>query len=457
MVWKTQSNSPDATLGVSERMAYLIGNAGTALINTIVATFLMFFYTDVLFLNASIVGIILLVSRLFDGVTDIIMGFIVDRTVSPLGKGRVWLLRICLPYAISGLLLTFVPTFLPEWAQYTYIFISYNLCNSILLTALYVPYNTMTYSMSTKPYERGLLGTFATGGAVLGTVAVSTTVINLAQYFGGGIRGWQITVGIYAIIGLLAHLLCFKFTRERYVSAASEAEKKLDVAGDLKALFKNKYWFIAILLTFFLLFFTALFGGSGIYFAKGILGNEGYYAQISSTMALTQLLTLFVAFLPMKYLGKRNTALLGSLIISLGLVVQIFVSDSLAGLVFCSVLKGVGAGFVGAVLYGMVADTIDYGQWKFNKRLDGVGMSALTFVTKVSGGLAGAVIGFLLDVGKYDASATVQAGSANFVLYVAFTYLPLLCMVVTAILLVFYKLEGQLPHIQAELAQRSND
>ncbi|MTV64362.1 hypothetical protein GM539_13585, partial [Streptococcus pneumoniae] len=91
------------------------------------------------------------------------------------------------------------------------------------------------YSMSTKPYERGLLGTFATGGAVLGTVAVSTTVINLAQYFGGGIRGWQITVGIYAIIGLLAHLLCFKFTRERYVSAASEAEKKLDVAGDLKA------------------------------------------------------------------------------------------------------------------------------------------------------------------------------------------------------------------------------
>ncbi|MTW30911.1 MFS transporter, partial [Streptococcus pneumoniae] len=116
--------------------------------------------------------------------------------------------------------------------------------------------------------------------------------------------------------------------------------------------------------TFFLLFFTALFGGSGIYFAKGILGNEGYYAQISSTMALTQLLTLFVAFLPMKYLGKRNTALLGSLIISLGLVVQIFVSDSLAGLVFCSVLKGVGAGFVGAVLYGMVADTIDYGQWK---------------------------------------------------------------------------------------------
>ncbi|MTV64456.1 MFS transporter, partial [Streptococcus pneumoniae] len=65
-----------------------------------------FIFTDVLFLNASIVGIILLVSRLFDGVTDIIMGFIVDRTVSPLGKGRVWVLRICVPYAISGLLLT---------------------------------------------------------------------------------------------------------------------------------------------------------------------------------------------------------------------------------------------------------------------------------------------------------------------------------------------------------------
>ena len=98
----TKSMEPNSTLGVAERVAYMSGNIGIALINTIVATFLMFFYTDVMMLNAGIIGTILMVSRLFDGVTDIIMGMIVDRTHSKYGKARVWVIRTCIPYAISG-------------------------------------------------------------------------------------------------------------------------------------------------------------------------------------------------------------------------------------------------------------------------------------------------------------------------------------------------------------------
>lgn len=114
----TKSMEPNTTLGVAERVAYMSGNIGIALINTIVATFLMFFYTDVMMLNAGIIGTILMVSRLFDGVTDIIMGMIVDRTHSKYGKARVWVIRTCIPYAISGLLLVCVPGGMTELVQY---------------------------------------------------------------------------------------------------------------------------------------------------------------------------------------------------------------------------------------------------------------------------------------------------------------------------------------------------
>ena len=120
----TKSMEPNTTLGVAERVAYMSGNIGIALINTIVATFLMFFYTDVMMLNAGIIGTILMVSRLFDGVTDIIMGMIVDRTHSKYGKARVWVIRTCIPYAISGLLLVCVPGGMTELVQYIYVFIT---------------------------------------------------------------------------------------------------------------------------------------------------------------------------------------------------------------------------------------------------------------------------------------------------------------------------------------------
>lgn len=222
----TKSMEPNTTLGVAERVAYMSGNIGIALINTIVATFLMFFYTDVMMLNAGIIGTILMVSRLFDGVTDIIMGMIVDRTHSKYGKARVWVIRTCIPYAISGLLLVCVPGGMTELVQYIYVFITYNICNSVFLTALYVPYNAMTCNITSNPYERGVLGIFVLFGATFGTLAVQSTVDAATKALGGDQRAWQIVVGIYAICGLILHLICFFGTKER-CGSTSEKRKEM--------------------------------------------------------------------------------------------------------------------------------------------------------------------------------------------------------------------------------------
>ena len=450
----TKSMKPDAKLGVAERTAYMAGNAGTAFINTIIAAFLMYYYTDVMLLDPGIIGAILLVSRIFDGITDIIMGMIVDRTYSRHGKGRIWLLRTCLPFAISGFLLVCVPGGAADMIKYVYVFLTYNLCNTVLLTALYVPYNTMTYAMTSNQYERGVLGIFVLFGATIGTLIVQSSVDLATKALGGGQRAWQIVVGIYALIGLALHLLCFFGTKERVLQ---EKEKgKLSVKEELGALFGNKYWLLAIITALAIMFFTNFTGSAGVYFAKGVLGDTAYYARFANFFSVTQIISLFLCFLPMKKIGKRNTLLAGLAILFVGMMVQCFGRDTLTVLIVASCFKGVGGGFTAGVAYGLVADTLDYGFWKSNVRAEGVGMAALTFVTKISAGLSGAIIGWVNSSFGYDAGETVQDAMAVVGLKLCFSYLPLICVIVSAVLMMFYDLDKKFPRIQKELRERTN-
>ena len=449
----TKSMDPNTRLGIAERTSYMAGNAGTALINTIVATFVMFYYTDVMMLNAGVIGTILLVSRIFDGITDIIMGMIVDRTHSKHGKARVWVLRMCLPYAVSGILLLSVPGGATELAQYIYVFLTYNLCNAVCVTALYVPYNAMTCNITANPYERGILGIFVLFGATAGTLAVQSTIDTATKALGGGPRAWQIVICIYAVCGLILHLICFFGTKERVIDS-HDGSGKIDTRQEMRSLFTNKYWMIAVITTFLIMFFSAFTGSAGVYYAKGVLGDTAYYSQFANAMSVTQLAALFVAFIPMKKMGKRNTLLLGLIIISFGCLIQCLFGEQLTILILCSALKGIGGGFAAGVAYGLVADTIDYGEWKTGTKAEGVGMAALTFVTKISNGLAGVIIGWAIQLGKYDAAAAVQTSSAVMALKVCFSYLPLLFCVLGVILMLFYDLDKIFPQIQADLQAR---
>lgn len=448
----TKTTEPNATLGVAERTAYMLGNAGTALINTIIATFLMYYYTDVMFLNPGIIGTILLASRIFDGVTDILMGMIVDRTHSKHGKGRIWLLRTCLPFAISGFLLVCVPAGATDIIKYVYVFLTYNLCNAILLTALYVPYNTMTYALTSNPYERGILGIFVLFGATAGTLIVQSTIDSATKAFGGDQRAWQIVIGIYAIVGLIMHLICFFGTKERVIE--EDTKEKLSVKAELGALFGNKYWVLAIVTALVIMFFTNFTGSAGIYFAKGVLGDTAYYAQFANFFSVTQIISLFICFIPMKKIGKRNTLMIGLVILLAGMLIQCFGKDTLAVLIAASCFKGIGGGFAAGVAYGLVADTIDYGLWKTKVRAEGVGMAALTFVTKISAGLSGAIIGWVNDSFGYDAGTTIQSDMSVFGLKLCFSYLPLICVIIGVVLMLFYDLDEKLPQIQKELQER---
>ena len=137
--YASKHNDPKAHLGWSERIGYGIGNYGMAWINGIMSAFFMLYLTNVSFIDAGVAGVLIAVSKVFDGVSDLIMGGIVDRTKSRFGKARVWLVRMCIPLAISTLLLFSIPSSWSDIVKYIYMFILYNLKNFQIKDMLAIP------------------------------------------------------------------------------------------------------------------------------------------------------------------------------------------------------------------------------------------------------------------------------------------------------------------------------
>lgn len=181
--------------------SYGCGDFGCNIIYTAMSAFLMLYYTDYAGVNALAVGTIMMVSRIFDGVSDIIMGVIVDRTKSRFGKARPWLLRMCIPFAVSGVLLFSVPTSWSATPKLVYVFITYNLVSTVIYTAINVPYSALNALMTQDPYERSVLSIFRNLLATAGTLTINICTLPLVEYFGDNASAWTKT---FCVLGLLA-------------------------------------------------------------------------------------------------------------------------------------------------------------------------------------------------------------------------------------------------------------
>lgn len=385
----------DTRLGVAERTAYGLGNFANAFIFIAIMAFLTFYYTDVIGLNAGVIGIIMLVSRVFDGITDLVMGYIVDHTKpSRFGKARTWFLRSCIPFAISGVLVFMVPSGASDIIKYIFVFLTYNLCNAIFYTAVTVSYNTLMVNITRNSLERGILGIFLMVCSTLGGLVVTSSCLYLIKN-----KYWIMLAGSFAV-----------------------------------------YW----------IGYTLMNSGH-IYYAQYILGDQGYQPVIANVIQVVTLIAMLAAFIPMRLLGKGNSVRIGVLIAVIAYALQIFVARDYTGILICSALKGFGYGMFCAVIGGMNPDALDYGEWKFHKNVTGMGVAAVSFGQKVGTGLGGAIFGLVLDMGHYDGTAAVQAESALRSISINYTWLPLICAILSLVFMLGYNLDKKLPQIQEEL------
>lgn len=226
----TKHNDPQARLGWNERIGYGAGQLGMNAINAVLGSFLTIYFTNAALLDAGIIATIIAVSKVFDGISDLIMGNIVDRTKSRFGKARVWMMRMCIPFAVATVLLFTVPSNWPDMAKYVYVFIFYNLVNAVCYTAMLVPYYSMISLMTKNAYERGMLGNIQQIFQTLANVIINSVFIAMLTMFTDNTeniytqRAFTITMIIISFAMVILSLICFFFTKERVKDEASSAE-----------------------------------------------------------------------------------------------------------------------------------------------------------------------------------------------------------------------------------------
>ena len=443
----TKAMDPNAKLSWLERIAYGIGDYAGNLVYSSISAFLLVYYVSVVGVPSVTAASVMAISKIFDGVSDLFMGRIVDKTKSRYGKARPWLIRASIPLAICTVLMFSVPAGFTGTLQIAYIFLTYNLVSTIFYTALNVPYATLQGLMTTNQYERGLLGNFRMLLATFGTMTVNTVVMKLVTAFGGSDTsqfGWTMAMIVLMIAFVVLNLLTFFFTRERVVDNASESDKAGKAQGPsvmeaLKSLLRNKYWILMVIFLFALYFMMSTFFGSNYYFAQYVLGNEGAYARLANALSLAQMGIMFVTPVIMMKVSKRWTGFLGMAISAVGLIMT-FMAGQNVGVVFvANIIKGLGFGCGAATMFGMLQDAITYGQWKTGVQATGMGNAASSFTMKIGSGLGTAALGWILSAGGFDADPTSASAIAS--INVACIWVPLIVCVIGLVCLLLFDLD----------------
>jgi len=424
-------NNNVSSVPIGEKITYGFGNLAANLMITTANGFITYFYTDVVGLTISVVGSILLFARVFDGITDILMGVIVDRTSTVKGKARPWIKRMIIPYALALILLFTSPSFLPQEMKAFYAFATYVISLAGVYTMTMVPYNTMLGTTTSDSKERGFLSTSRTIFGFLGAFLVNGIVLKVVGMFGEVTEAssWTKMAAVFE-------------TDEAYVA---EQVEKVPVMDNVKALFKNKYWVIMIS-TMLIGFISSGLGGINIYYAQYILGDVEKVAVIGMLSFAPIIVGSFFTPIIMAKMSKRNAMILGNAIVVLGTVILALFPENYDLIKVGLIVRGLGIAPTAVASYAMLGDVADYGEWKTGIRSDGLIFSAGTFGEKVGSGLGGLLIGIVMSIGGYVAGAAAQTPGTIFAIKSLFAYIPILLGVISIVLMFFYDLDKKLPY-----------
>lgn len=462
----TKHNDPNASLGWTERLGYGVGNLGMNMINAVLGSFLTIYFTNVALLDAGVIASIIAASKIFDGISDLIVGRMVDATHSKYGKARVWLIRMCIPFAIATMLLFWVPPMFPTMLKYVYVFLIYNIVNAVCYTAMLVPYFSMISLISRNPYERGFLGNVQQVFSTLGNVIINSIFIALLTKFTSDAaniytqRAFSLTMLVICVAMVVLAMVCVLCTKERVGVIKDEAEKAAEeelrkndasTLETVKALLTNKYWIMLTVSMFVVFFVIIMYAVGAVYYAQYIFDDMGQYSWMANSISIAQFATMFVTPIIMKKVDKRWIYTAGMGTLTLGFLGFGFFGTSIPVMIACNALKGIGLGMSGGMALGMVADTITYGQLKSGINTVGMGNAGVSAAQKLGMGLGTAVLGWVLSAAGFDGalSAAEQPGSVATVIQFLYTWLPMImCLVVLVIMVFFYNIEKDLAKMQ---------
>ncbi|MBO5027953.1 MAG: MFS transporter [Clostridia bacterium] len=423
------------------KIGYGSGDVAGNVVYALLSSFLMFYLTDSIGLSMGVVGTLMAVSKIFDGISDFFFGRLIDRTRTKMGKARPWMLWAYIGCAVTLVATFCVPTSWGITAQYVYFFITYTLLNAVFFTANNIAYASLTALITKNTNERVQLGSFRFIFAFATSMVIQYITLKAVGWCGGGTTGWRTVTIVLALIGLLVNTIsCLSVKELREGSEEEEneqAQEKTSFLQSLKLLLSNKYY-LMICGTYILTQIYTSMIGMGVYYAKYILGNEDMFGTFSLAINIPLVIGLIVSpILIQKWKGMYAINIGGYLLATLfrGLVVVAGYMGNVPLMLAFTAVAAFGISPLQGDLNALIAACSEYTTRKTGKCIDGMMFSCSSLGLKVGGAIGTAICGWLLDAAGYVENALVQSASCVTMMNVLYLWLPMiLCGLITLLL-----------------------
>ena len=431
------------------KIGYGSGDIAGNVVYAFLTSFVMIYLTDTVGLNSGIVGTLIAVSKLFDGVSDVFFGSMIDKTKSKMGKARPWMF-----YGFFGCALTLfgvfaIPTNMGQTAQYAWFFIAYTLLNAVFYTANNIAYASLTSLVTKNNKERVEMGSFRFMFSFGTNLAIQSITFGAVAAFGGGAAGWRTVAIIYCIIGIISNTLSVFSVKElsdeelRDEESVEEKDSKLAFGQTFKLLLSNKY-FIMICSIYILQQLRAAMVSVGTFFMTYVLLNQKLFGVFSWAINIPLIIALAITpslVAKAKGMYKVNKySYIFATACRLGIVAAGYMGSVPLMLVF-TVLTSLGEGPWQGDVGAVIASCSEHTYLKSGKRIDGSMFSCTSFGTKLGGGIGVALSGWLLDMSGYINNGTVQPASCISMMSVMYLWLPFVFDFIITIILFFLNVE----------------
>ncbi|MDR2730262.1 MAG: MFS transporter [Treponema sp.] len=449
-------------VGAVDYIAYACSTLVYILPQYLLSSFLSAYYTDVALISAGVIGSVILFMRVTDGISDLIMGRLIDKTNTKLGKARPWILSGTIGVALTLFSIFHAPASMQTGSKIAYLAVTYFLLMVVFATMEGVANSTMMVYMTNNTQERNKFGASNMAGTYLGGIVAMTLTSILLSTWGYTQSGYDKTTLLYAAIVLVFGIFATIRLKERNTgTSVKEQNIKTPMKEILKSMYKNKYYLHVVTAGLLINLINGIITGLGIYYCRDIFGNAGLYTYVTLAVILPTLAGLPLAVMVAKKAGHHKTLFYGRVgymaCLAAGAIGMLTTNMPLylAG----QIGAGLFASTFAACFQARVANICDYGEYKFKTNATGMMMSATSFCNKVGLGLGSAVTGIILEVARYDGSAA-SAGIAQSAYTVAIerysvAFIPLVLNIIVAICLFRSNVDPQMTDVTKELEARN--
>ena len=439
------------------KVGYGAGDIAGNCVYALLTSFMMIYLTDSVGLSMGIVGTLIAISKIFDGVSDFFFGRMIDKTHTKMGKARPWMLWPYIGCALSLVACFSIPISWGDTAQYVFFFIAYTLLNAVFFTANNIAYASLTALITKNTNERVQLGSFRFVFAFGTSMLIQYVTVYAVEWLGGGAAGWRAVAIIYAVIGLIVNTISVFSVKE--LPEADEGmekerteEHKLTFLKSFKILLKNKYYVIICTTYIFTQIYASVLG-MGIYYMKYILGDEKIFSTFSLAINIPMVVALIALPFIIKKLGgmyKLNVFGYGIAVIGRIGVVAAGYMGSIPLMLAFTALATLGIAPLQGDLNALIASCSEYTTLKTGYRLDGMMYSCSSLGIKLGGAFGTAICGWLLDATGYVENAATQNAGTIGMLQFLYLWAPVIICGIVMLLLAFLKVEKANEKILAE-------